>query len=73
MDLGFGAFFTRPFKNNYDNNIKIGISANLPVAGDRYFWSDDSLTAGDFGADWTEAYRKGRLFITIPIILAISF
>ena len=73
VDLGLGAFFTRPFKNNYSNYIKTGISANLPISGDRYFWSDESLTSGDFGADWTEAYRKGKLIITIPIILAISF
>ncbi|MCL2044030.1 MAG: hypothetical protein FWG89_07825 [Treponema sp.] len=73
IDLGLGAFFTRPFSAG--NFIKVGIAANLPLGGDRYTWSDDDLPiigAETFWTNTTEAYKKLNTYFSVPIILELN-
>jgi len=77
IDLGLGAFFSRPLTRNGKSYIKAGVSATLPLGGDRYNWSNSSLTVSGnpsanrefFYPEATEAYKKGNLIIAVPIIL----
>ena len=73
IDLGLGAFFDRPMGSS--GNIKVGICANIPLGGDRYTWSNESVSpanANYFTSKTTEAYRKGNLVIAVPIIMELS-
>jgi len=75
VDLGLGAFFTRPLFGK-DNYIKIGLAVNLPVGGDRYDWSDNTVTgtgAERLGKEFAEAYKMTNFIIMVPIIAQISF
>jgi hypothetical protein len=76
IDLGLGSFFTRRFSSwGY---LKTGFCATLPVGGDRYEWSADSIDGLDesdvlfFNKKGTEAYKQLNLVFAIPIILEIS-
>jgi hypothetical protein len=72
IDLGLGAFFTRQFGTA--GYLKAGIAATLPVGGDRYNWSPawrPSQYSGDEVKD-REAYKKGNLLITVPIIVELK-
>jgi hypothetical protein len=73
IDLGLGAFFTKPFGGN--SYIKAGISATLPVGGDRYNWSSSDISGASgvyFQSEATEKFTKGNLVIAIPVILEIN-
>jgi len=73
IDLGLGAFFTKPFSGN--SYIKTGVSATIPIGGDRYLWSSDRITGPSgvyFQREPTETFKKGNLVITVPIILEIN-
>jgi hypothetical protein len=72
LDLGLGAFFRRDFGGK-DCYIKAGVSATLPLGGDRYTWAwpeDRATSLGELmGAKPQEAFKQGQLIIAIPIIL----
>jgi len=73
IDLGLGAFFTRQFSGN--SYIKAGVSATLPIGGDRYNWSTDDIagsTGWFFTSDGTEKFKQGNFIITVPIILEVN-
>jgi hypothetical protein len=68
IDLGLGAFFRRDFsKGCY---IKAGVSATLPLGGDRYDWSPDG--AADADIETRGAFKRGQLIIAIPIIIEMN-
>ena len=66
-DLGLGIFFTRQIsKGNY---IKAGVSATLPLSGDRYNWTPNG---NDSELKEREAFRNGNLIVVIPIIIEMN-
>jgi hypothetical protein len=75
VDFGLGVFFTRRLGSA--GYVKAGLAATLPLGGDRYNWSpgDTSFYGDIYPSDETaqrEAYKKGNLIITIPIIAEIN-
>jgi hypothetical protein len=68
MDLGLGAFFRRDF--NRSCYIKAGVSATVPLGGDRYDWSPGGATDADIEA--REAFKKGQIIIAVPIIIEMN-
>jgi len=76
IDLELGGEWTRNFQNS---SLTIGFRAALPVGGDRYFWSDEGNWNDDdekfyymLRKEHTDAFRKGNLIITIPVIFSIQ-
>lgn len=75
VDAGLGLFFTRMLFGN-SSYVKVGVCANLPVGGDRYNWSTDTVTdtAGDrLTKQYAQAFMKTNLIVMIPVIAEISF
>jgi hypothetical protein len=74
MDLGLGLFFKRDF--NRACYIKAGVSATLPLGGDRYKWAWPSGRATGLGelmgTKTQEAFKQGQLIIAIPIIIEMN-
>lgn len=74
VDLGLGAFFRRDF--NRDCYIKAGVSATLPLGGDRYQWAwaaGDATGLGELmGPKAQEAFKQGELIIAVPIIIEMT-
>ncbi|MDR0731230.1 MAG: hypothetical protein LBF63_06135 [Treponema sp.] len=68
MDLGLGAFFRRDFKKGC--YIKAGVSATVPLGGDRYEWSPGG--AADADIKDREAVKKGQTIIAVPIIIEMN-
>ena len=80
IDLGVNLYFTRPV-GKY-SHVATGISANLPLGGDRYNWSQENLLDNEgkpvnggemLRAEHAEAYKKGKLTVAIPITIAMNF
>jgi hypothetical protein len=68
IDLGLGVFFRRDFGGN--GYIKAGVSATLPLGGDRYEWSPDGASDADIEA--RKAFKEGQMIITVPIIIEMN-
>ena len=66
VDMNIGAWMHRSMGNA---SLNFGITVNIPMAGDGYFWTPNGLASQ---IEERTAFRNNRFMVTIPIQITIN-